>query len=159
MTVPRTRYVLRAQPMPSACPSLSVVRDRRLLRAAVALVAIQVIHAAIPAKTSSEGSVGLVLGAIALAASVAAFFGLRSARTWARPLLGLTGASVAVGFLLYHSLPIHSALTNPYVGVTGIGALQWAPVIGAIAIGLWSVWEAWHPLPETVGTKPTMTAS
>ena len=66
---------------------------------------------------------------------------------------------MAVGFLLYHSLPIHSALTNPYVGEKGIGALQWAPVIGAIAIGLWSVWEAWRPVPQAAVTASTVTAS
>jgi len=135
------------------------VDDRRLLRAAGALVAIQVIHAAIPAKTSSEGYVGLVLGAFALGASVAAFVGLRNGKSWARPLLGLTGISVAVGFLLYHSLPIHSAVTNPYVGEKNIGALQWAPVIAAIAIGLWSAWEAWRPERQTAAPKPTVAPS
>jgi hypothetical protein len=84
-----------------------------------------------------------VLGAIALVSSIAALVGIRKGRAWAPPLLGITGASVAVGFLLYHALPIHSALTNPYVGERGIGALQWAPVIGAIAIGLWAALTAW----------------
>jgi hypothetical protein len=108
----------------------------------MALVAVQVIHGAIPAKTKSEGYVGLVLGAIALVASIAAVYGVRNDRPWGRRLLGLTGASVAVGFLLYHTLPIHSAVTNPYVGERTIGALQWAPVIGAIVIGVWAAWEA-----------------
>jgi hypothetical protein len=107
----------------------------------MALVAVQVIPA-IPAKTKSEGYVGLVLGAIALVASIAAVYGVRNDRPWGRRLLGLTGASVAVGFLLYHTLPIHSAVTNPYVGERTIGALQWAPVIGAIVIGVWAAWEA-----------------
>jgi len=53
------------------------VRDRRLVRAAGALVAIQIIHAAIPAKTTAEGYVGLVLGAIAIGAWPA-FEGWRS---------------------------------------------------------------------------------
>jgi hypothetical protein len=108
----------------------------------MALVAVQVIHGAIPAKTKSEGYVGLVLGAIALVASIAAVYGVRNERPWGRRLLGLTGASVAVGFLLYHTLPIHIAVTNPYVGERTIGALQWAPVIGAIVIGVWAAWEA-----------------
>ncbi len=108
----------------------------------MALVAVQVIHGAIPAKTTSEGYVGLVLGAIALVASIVAVVGVRNERPWGRRLLGLTGASVAVGFLLYHTLPIHSAVTNPYVGERSIGALQWAPVIGAIVIGVWAAWEA-----------------
>jgi hypothetical protein len=108
----------------------------------MALVAVQVIHGAIPAKTTSEGYVGLVLGAIALVASIAAVYGVRNDRPWGRRLLGLTGASVAVGFLLYHTLPIHSAVTNPYVGERSIGALQWAPVIAAILIGVWAAWES-----------------
>jgi len=130
------------------------VRDRRLVRAAGALVAIQVIHAAIPAKTTAEGYVGLVLGAIALVASTAAFFGLRAGKPWARPLLGVTGASVAVGFVLYHALPIHSAFTNPYFGTRSIGALQWAPVIGAVAIGAWCAFEAWRSTPSVTPINP-----
>jgi hypothetical protein len=121
------------------------VQDQRLLRAAIALVAVQIVHGAIPAKTKAEGHVGLVLGAIALVASVAAVFGLRARRPWARLLLGVTGAAVAVGFVLYHSLPVHSAVTNPYFGTKGIGALQWAPVIGAIGIGAWAALEARRP--------------
>ena len=42
------------------------MRDPRLVRAAGALVAIQIVHAAVPAKTTDEGYVGLVLGAIAI---------------------------------------------------------------------------------------------
>jgi hypothetical protein len=72
---------------------------------------------------------------------IAAVYGVRNERPWGRRLLGLTGASVAVGFLLYHTLPIHSAVTNPYVGERTIGALQWAPVIAAILIGVWAAWE------------------
>ena len=127
------------------------------MRAARALVAIQIVHSAVPAKTTAEGYVGLVLGAIALAASTGAFVGLRAAKAWARPLLGVTGAAVAVGFLLYHSLPIHSPFTNPYFGTRGIGVLQWTPVIGAIAIGTWSAFEAWRT--TSVGVSdPAMAA-
>jgi hypothetical protein len=122
---------------------------QRLQRAAVALVAVQVVHGAIPAKTSSEGYVGLVLGGIALIASIAVVMGIHYERGWGRPLLGLTGASVAIGFLLYHALPIHSPLTNPYIGEKGIGAMQWSPVIAAIAIGIWAALEAWRPASST----------
>jgi hypothetical protein len=119
-------------------------REQRLQAAAVALIAIQVIHAAIPAETSSEGYFGLILGAIALASSIAALVGLRGGKSWATPLLGLTGASIAVGFLLYHALPIKSAFTNPYVDEPEIGAVQWLPVIAAIAIGVWAAWESYR---------------
>ncbi len=119
-------------------------RESRLQAAAIALIAIQVIHAAIPAETSSEGYFGLIVGAIALASSIAALVGIRSGRPWAVPLLGLTGISIAVGFLLYHALPIHSPVTNPYVDEPKIGALQWAPVVAAIGIGLWAAWESYR---------------
>jgi hypothetical protein len=126
-------------------------RESRLQAAAIALIAIQVIHAAIPAETSSEGYFGLIVGAIALASSIAALVGIRSDKPWAVPLLGLTGISIAVGFLLYHALPIHSAVTNPYVDEPKIGALQWAPVIAAIAIGLWAAWESFRSRTPATG--------
>jgi hypothetical protein len=118
------------------------VRSSRIVPATAALIAIQVIHGAIPAKTDAEGYTGLVLGLVALIASIVALVGLVRGRSWARPLSGLTGVSVAVGFVLYHALPIHSLFTNPYFGTDNIGLLQWAPVIAAIGIGLWCGWEA-----------------
>jgi hypothetical protein len=114
----------------------------RLIAAASALTAIQVIHAAIPAETDAEGYVGLVFGAFLVIASIASIVGLVRGREWARPLLGYTGAIVAVGFVLYHGLPIDSPATNPYFGEDEIGALQWTPVILAIAIGAWAAWES-----------------
>ena len=99
-----------------------------------------------------------MLGAVALAASTAAFFGLRAAKPWARPLLGVTGAAVAVGFVLYHSLPIHSPFTNPYFGTRGIGVLQWTPVVGAIAIGTWSAFEAWRSTTSVSVNDPAVAA-
>jgi len=116
----------------------------RLVLAAAALVAIQVVHGAIPAETDAEGYVGLVAGAILVVAAVTALVGLVQRRSWARPLLGWAGATVAVGFVLYHALPITSPLTNPYFGEDEIGALQWTPVILAIAIGAWAAWEAFR---------------
>jgi hypothetical protein len=114
----------------------------RLILAAAALLAIQVIHGAIPAETDAEGYVGLVAGAILVIASIASLVGLVRGREWARPLLGWTGATVAVGFVLYHALPIDSPATNPYFGEDEIGAVQWTPVILAILIGAWAAWEA-----------------
>ena len=114
----------------------------RLYAATVALVVIQVVHALIPADTDAEGYVGAVAGLVSLIAGLAAIYGLRLGRPWARTIAGTSGIGVAIGFLLYHSLPITSAFTNPYWGEPKIGALQWAPVIACIAIGLWTAYEA-----------------
>jgi hypothetical protein len=119
----------------------------RLAGPAAALIAIQVIHGAIPADTSAEGNFGLIIGAVALVASIAAFVGARRGRAWARPILGINGASLAVGFVLYHALPIHSAFTNPYFGEDKVGLLQWTPVILAVAIGAWAAYEAYRTEP------------
>jgi hypothetical protein len=102
-------------------------------------VAVQVIHAFVPAQTAAEGDLGSILGILALAASIAALVGVIQGREWGRRLLGLTGGAVAIGFLLYHALPIRSSLTNPYFGEPEVGLAQWAPVIGAIVIGAWCV--------------------
>lgn len=119
----------------------------RLIASASALIAIQVIHGAIPAETDAEGYVGLVAGAAGLIASITALVGIVRGRSWARTLLGTTGLSIAVGFLLYHALPITSPATNPYFGQDKIGLVQWAPVIAAIAIGLWAAWESFRSEP------------
>jgi hypothetical protein len=117
----------------------------RLIAAAAALAAIQVIHALIPAETSSEGYVGAVVGLVFVLASVAALVGVIRGRPWAPRLLGVTGLAVAVGFVLYHVLPFHTPATNPYFGEDKIGLLQWAPVIACVAIGLWAAWLTLRP--------------
>jgi hypothetical protein len=110
--------------------------------AAAALLVIQVVHGAIPAETTSEGYVGAVTGAVLIVASIVGLVGAMRGRSWAAPLIGITGAFVAIGFLLYHASPWHSPVTNPYFGEDKIGALQWAPVILAIAIGAWAAYTA-----------------
>jgi hypothetical protein len=115
---------------------------QRLYWAAVALVIIQVVHGAIPAETDAEGYVGLIAGLVSLVAGLAAIYGLKLGRSWARTIAGTTGVGVAVGFLLYHGLPITSSFTNPYWGEPEIGALQWAPVLACIGLGLWTAYEA-----------------
>jgi hypothetical protein len=88
-----------------------------------------------------------VAGLFALLASVAALVGVTGGRAWGRSLLGATGLSVAVGFVLYHGLPIHSPVTNPYFGEDKIGLLQWTPVVLCIGIGLWAAREAFRAAP------------
>ena len=116
--------------------------NTRLAVAAAALLVIQLVHGAIPAETSSEGYVGTVVGALLVIASIVGLVGAIRNRPWTPMVVGVTGAIVAVGFLLYHALPFHTPATNPYFGEDKIGALQWTPVILAIAIGAWAAWAA-----------------
>jgi hypothetical protein len=117
----------------------------RLIALAAALLAIQVIHAAIPAETDAEGYVGLVVGLVFVVASITALVGLVQGKPWAPKLLGVTGLAVAVGFVLYHALPFHSPATNPYFGEDKIGLAQWTPVVLCVAIGAWAAWETLRP--------------
>jgi hypothetical protein len=112
--------------------------NSRLTAAATALLVIQVVHGAIPADTSSEGYVGAVVGAALVVASIVGIVGGVRNRTWAAPLIGVTGVVVAVGFLLYHVSPWHTPVTNPYFGEDKVGALQWTPVILCIVVGVWA---------------------
>jgi hypothetical protein len=116
--------------------------NSRLAGAAAALLVIQVVHGAIPAETSSEGYVGAVVGALLIISSIVGLVGAVRDRPWAAPVVGVTGAIVAVGFLLYHATPWHTPVTNPYFGEDKIGALQWTPVVLAIAIGAWAAYAA-----------------
>jgi hypothetical protein len=112
--------------------------NSRLAAAAAALLVIQVIHGAIPAETSSEGYVGAVVGAALIIASIVGLVGAVRGRSWAAPVIGIAGATVAIGFLLYHVSPWHTPVTNPYFGEDKIGLLQWTPVVLCIAIGAWA---------------------
>src|SRR5688572_22149633 len=88
----------------------------RVRLAAWTLVVVQVVHGAVPADTEAEGYVGLVGGLVLLVASMVAVVGFRLDKPWARRLTGVTGLVIAVGFTLYHAIPFHSPLTNPYPG-------------------------------------------
>ena len=112
----------------------------RIEAAAWALLVTQVVHGFTPAETEAEGYVGLVGGLILLVATMAAIVGLRSGRTWAQALAGWTGLAVAVGFVLYHAVPFHSPLTNPYLGEP-VGAPAWISVALAVAAGAWAASE------------------
>ena|SRR5438477_6407298 len=117
-------------------------RDQTLWAPALALVLVQVVHGAIPGPGENGGSVlGPLVGLALLASSTGVMVGLARHRSWARPLLGATGAAVAVGFLAYHAIPLKTPLNYPYWG-TGprANAGQWLPVIASILIGAWS----WH---------------
>lgn len=110
---------------------------------AVALVVTQVIHGATPVDENhpeSESWVGLVGGLLLLALSVAAVVGLVQRRPYGGPLAARTGLVVAVGFIAYHAVPWHSALTNPYLGEP-VGAPAWISVALAVGAGAWCAVE------------------
>lgn len=107
--------------------------------AASLLVLTQVVHGAVPADTDAEGYVGLVAGLVLLVASIVALVGAVRRRPWADRLTGWTGLVVAAGFVLYHAVPVHSAVTNPYLGEP-VGAAAWASVAAAVAAGAWAAY-------------------
>lgn len=115
-----------------------------LKRSAWALVILQVVHGFTPAETEAEGYMGLVGGLVLLLAAMAAVIGLRARKPWAGPLTGWTGLTVAVGFVLYHAVPVHSQVTNPYFG-EDVGAPAWVSVALAVGAGAWAAVEGLGP--------------
>jgi hypothetical protein len=110
----------------------------RLDLAAWALLVTQLVHGLTPADTSSEGYVGAVVGGLLLVASAVGIFALRLGSSWAPRLVGLTGLVVAVGFVAYHATPVHSPVTNPYIGEP-VGWPAWVSVALAVAAGAWTL--------------------
>jgi len=101
------------------------------------LVATQVVHGAVPADTDAEGDVGFSTGIVLLLASLVGASAAMLRRPWAAPLLGWTGLVVALGFVLYHVVPVESPASNPYVG-EGVGLAPWLTVVACVAAGLWN---------------------
>ena len=73
-------------------------------------------HGLTPVHTGEHTIVGPVVGLVLLLTSIASIVGFRSRSACGRLLLGWTGIVVAVGFVLYHALPISGPATNPYFG-------------------------------------------
>lgn len=116
-------------------------RPRTLEASAWALLVLQLAHGATPADAHAEGHVGTVGGLLLVVAAATAAVGVRTARPWARALTGWTGLTVAVGFVLYHAVPVESPVTNPYLGEP-VGAAAWISVALAVAAGAWAAFEA-----------------
>ena len=122
--------------------SVSAVQrgDRALALPAGALLAAQLVHGAVPGPDEAGSSpVGPVVGLLLLLSAATATVGAVLGAGWAGPLLRCTGWAVAVGFLLYHAIPVTSALTFPYWGRSDVGPVQWLPVFAAIAAGVWAI--------------------
>jgi hypothetical protein len=123
---------------------------RMLAVAGWSLVAAQVVHGVVPAETSAEGDVGFFTGIVLLLASLVGASGAMLGKAWAAPVLGWTGAIVAVGFLLYHVVPVTSPVTNPYPG-EGVGVAPWLTVAACVAAGAWCAVLALRPTPDRRG--------
>jgi len=118
----------------------NVTAPRSLVVGAGALVAVQVVHAAVPGPSEVSGSLlGPIVGLGLLVSSVAALVGATRGRPWARSVLRTTGAIVAAGFLLYHAIPVKTPLNYPYWGKATANFWQWLPVLAAMAVGAWCV--------------------
>ena len=97
---------------------------RRALIAAWLLLATQIVHGFIPAKTHHHSAVGPVVGLVFLAANVAAIVALHRRRAVGATLLRATSAAVIGGFVLYHALPWRTSFTRPYIGEP-VGVPAW----------------------------------
>ena len=118
------------------------------------VVIVQLVHGFTPAETEAEGYVGLVGGLALLIAAMAAVIGFRLHKSWAAPLTGRTGLVIAVGFTLYHAVPFHSPLTNPYFGEP-VGPAAWISVALAVAAGAWAAWDGLvRPARREVDLRP-----
>ena len=120
---------------------------RRALGAAWVLLATQVVHGFIPSETHTHSVVGPVVGLVFLIATIVAIVGLARGRSFATRLLRMTGAAIAVGFVLYHVLPWKTPMTRPYIGEP-VGVPAWIGVAVAVAAGIYAATVA-GPLPRT----------
>ena len=114
----------------------------KLALAAGLLMAAQIAHlveviAFGPVSIEGEGGIGEPLGLLGLIGAGMAMIAALNRRSYSIPLTIASGASVAVGFLLYHGAPIHSQLTNTYWGRGTV--LDWAVVLLCVAAGAWAV--------------------
>ena len=115
----------------------------QLTWAAVSLLVAQIAHTVAAfwgpevVEGSNEGAVGEPLGLLALIASSVAIGGAARRSSWAPWLGAVTGLSVAVGFVLYHGIPVHSFFTNTYWR-SGVSFVDWAVVALCVAAGVWT---------------------
>ncbi|HEX9970134.1 MAG TPA: hypothetical protein VGB03_08340 [Acidimicrobiales bacterium] len=108
---------------------------RALLWALVALFVIQLLHGIDELRTDSSATFvgtladpGTVLG---LTGNAVAIWAVATGHRLGRTLAILTGALVALGFVVVHGIPTASDATDPYWGDGSADALQW---IGVVAV-------------------------
>ena len=131
-----------------------MTRRRTLVVALLALAFVQLLHLLDGLRYSSTATFPGVLNDPAAmfgvtAALVAAIAVVRD-EPIARALAIATGAAIAIGFTLYHGIPVRLRHNNPYWGRDGhADAIRWLTVVTAIGIAIWVIVLAWtlvsHP--------------
>ena len=116
--------------------------QRRLVLSAWAMALTQLAHGFIPSGVDEDsgGYTGLVVGLLLLITSFVVVYGASTAKAWAPRLAVLTGSAVAIGFVLYHAVPISSPVSNPYPG-KGASVAGYAGVLIAVVAAAWCAWE------------------
>jgi hypothetical protein len=108
---------------------------RKLLWALVALFVIQLLHGIDELRTDDTATlVGTLLDPgtlLGLGGNAWAIWAVATFDRRARTLAVLTGALVALGFVVVHGIPTASDATDPYWGDGSADALQW---IGVVAV-------------------------
>jgi hypothetical protein len=118
--------------------------SRRLVWAAAALPAANVVHALVPAPGGqNEAIAGPIMGTIVTVGALVAFAGLVRRKAWAPALAVATAVATIAGFALFHALPLRSQVTEPYWGHHGTtnGAQVVSLALIVVAAG-WVVVEA-----------------
>jgi len=118
------------------------VRYGRVALAAAVLFVAQFVHGLVPTAEELDGGgpVGYYGGLLLLAASLVAAVAAALGFGWSRTLAVATGLAVAIGFVLYHAVPVATPLTNPYFGEPA-GVPAWLSVIAAVVAGAWCAYE------------------
>ncbi len=81
-----------------------------------------------------------------IGAAIVASLTVATSRRHGAQLSIAAGGAVAIGFVLYHGIPVDLAVNNPYWGPDsdGADAIQWLSVLGAIAAGVTASSLGWQ---------------
>lgn len=129
--------------------------DKKLLIGTAALALVQLAHLLDVLRYADNAAFPAVLfdplGVLGVGIAAAAFIAVAAKLEIGRTLALVAGATVAVGFTLYHGIPFDLGVNNPYWDTSGsqADAIQWLTVIGAIAIGASTAHTAWYPAKRT----------
>ena len=118
--------------------------SRRLVWAAAALPAANLVHALVPAPGGqNEALAGPIMGTIVTVGALVAFAGLVRRKAWAPALAAATGVATIAGFALFHALPLRSEVTEPYWGHHGTtNGAQVASLALIVVTAIWVIVEA-----------------
>jgi hypothetical protein len=138
-----TRTTPISTPAAATTPA-AAAPGRRLVWAAAALPAANVIHALAPAPHHQhEAIAGPIMGTIVTVGAIVALAGLLRRREWAARLALIVAGATAAGFVLFHALPVRTSVTEPYWGDDGSASTAQALTLVLIAAAVvWVVVEA-----------------